>query len=548
GLGARLARWHLEREPLQHSRVALLLSMALGLSLFTSAYLATDQRNTVDRARYAAGADVRVSFGFGTGPPVVDSAIAATPGVTASSLVYRGEGRPGRSGLSTTVLAIDGFTLPRVGWWRSDLSSKPESELMSSLVRGDRDGLALPGQPKLLTVWVYSSGLDASLEALLVNPAGRPVKAAFGTLDSAGWSSLQAPLGGLTSADYPLRMRTLALRPTGPRTDGEIALSGLSAGGVFIDDFSATGGWWLEKTGEFGGVGTVQRSTRTRDGQPAIGMQVSLTNRGIDLHPTPASVPLPGVMSAATAQRLGLAVGQSFPLHIETNDIEVRLVGLTDYFPTLYPGQDDFLLVPLESLLERLRLLGAYGYPNEAWIAVRGPTTSAARAAEAATNAEGHAVDRDTLERAALSSPLRLSLDAALVIGFLAALAMVLISFGLHFLAVARGRVSESAIMQANGLPWRVVDQGLLAEQVVVLCHGVLVGAALGALLAVAILPVIRTSVLPADTIPPTVVTLDLSVLIVAAAALLAGAALVGQLAMRTAGRFRLHDELKAIA
>src|SRR4029079_14501573 len=122
GLGARLARWHLEREPLQHSRVALLLSMALGLSLFTSAYLATDQRNTVDRARYAAGADVRVSFGFGTGPPVVDSAIAATPGVIASSLVYRGEGRPGRSGLSTTVLAIDGFTLPRVGWWRWDLA------------------------------------------------------------------------------------------------------------------------------------------------------------------------------------------------------------------------------------------------------------------------------------------------------------------------------------------------------------------------------------------------------------------------------------------
>ena len=97
GLGTRLARWRLEREPLQHARVALLLSFALALSLFTSAYLATDQRNALDRARYAAGSDVRVGFGFGTAPSVVDGAIASAPDVVASSLVYRGEGRPGRT-------------------------------------------------------------------------------------------------------------------------------------------------------------------------------------------------------------------------------------------------------------------------------------------------------------------------------------------------------------------------------------------------------------------------------------------------------------------
>ena len=193
-------------------------------------------------------------------------------------------------------------------------------------------------------------------------------------------------------------------------------------------------------------------------------------------------------------------------------------------------------------------MLSAYVYPNEAWIDVSGSTVSAARAAEGATHGAGHAVDRQTLEAAALQSPLRLSLDAALVIGFVAALAMVLITFGLHFLAIARGRVSESAIMQANGLPWRVVDEGLLAEQLVVLCHGVVVGGLLAALLAWAILPVIQTSVLPADTIPPTILTLDVRILVAAAAGLLAGAALIGQVAMRSASRFRLHDELRAIA
>ena len=77
---------------------------------------------------------------------------------------------------------------------------------------------------------------------------------------------------------------------------------------------------------------------------------------------------------------------------------------------------------------------------------------------------------------------------------------------------------------------------------------GVVVGGLLAALLAWAILPVIQTSVLPADTIPPTILTLDVRILVAAAAGLLAGAALIGQVAMRSASRFRLHDELRAIA
>ena len=110
GLARRLAGWRLQREPLQHARVALILSFALALSVFTSTYLATDQRNAVDRARYAAGSDVRASFGFGTGPSVLDGAIAAAPGVVASSLVFRDSGRPGKSDVSATVLGVDPFS------------------------------------------------------------------------------------------------------------------------------------------------------------------------------------------------------------------------------------------------------------------------------------------------------------------------------------------------------------------------------------------------------------------------------------------------------
>jgi hypothetical protein len=48
--------------------------------------------------------------------------------------------------------------------------------------------------------------------------------------------------------------------------------------------------------------------------------------------------------------------------------------------------------------------------------------------------------------------------------------------------------------------------------------------------------------------IPPTIVSLDAATLLAAALALFAAAGIVGQLAMRTAGRFRLHDELRSLA
>ena len=553
GLGTRLARWRLEREPLQHARVALLLSFALALSLFTSAYLATDQRNALDRARYAAGSDVRVGFGFGTAPSVVDGAIASAPGVVASSLVYRGEGRPGRADVAATVMGVDGYTFGRVASWRDDFADRSLAQLMSAMTRGDPDGVAIPGRPQALSLWVYSSGIDATMSAALRGADGRPVHATFGRLTFQGWQSLQAPLAGLTASDFPLRLRSLAVTPARSTAAGEVDISELRAGppvpaSPVVEAFSTPDRWWHETIGAFGGVGPVTVGPRVHDGKPSVQASVGLGGGVIALRPMPSSAPLPGVISSPTAAKLGIGIGQSFPLHIETNDINVRLVGTTDYFPTLYPGQDDYLLLPSDSLTERLRQLSAYVYPNEAWLRVSGSPADAGAAVESATHGQAHVTDRETLEHAALSSPLRLSLDAALVIGFAAALTMVVIGFGLHFLAAARRRVSESAIMQANGLPWSVVDRGLFIEQAVVLGYSLAVGALLGAVMAWAILPVLQTSVLPEELIPPTIVTLDPRTLVVATIALLAAAAIVGWLAIRSAGRFRLAEELRALA
>jgi ABC-type antimicrobial peptide transport system permease subunit len=157
-------------------------------------------------------------------------------------------------------------------------------------------------------------------------------------------------------------------------------------------------------------------------------------------------------------------------------------------------------------------------------------------------------VDRQQLEASAIEDPLRQSLHAELLIGFLAALAIVVVAFGLHFLAVTRGRVAEFAILQANGLPWRRVRRGLIAEQLILLAYGLLVGAAMGLLLSWVILPELHLGTAASDLTPPTILVVDRATAVSAAAAVAIACLLAGQVAARVGGRFELVRQLRDLA
>jgi ABC-type antimicrobial peptide transport system permease subunit len=155
--------------------------------------------------------------------------------------------------------------------------------------------------------------------------------------------------------------------------------------------------------------------------------------------------------------------------------------------------------------------------------------------------------DRAALEAAQRSDPEQLSLESNLLIGFLAALALAVVGFVVHFLVVTRGRLSDYAILQANGMPRALIRRSLGAEQFALLAFSILAGTAIGLLLAWVLLPAIQVGTDLSQLVPPTVVTVDPAVaggavLIVAAAALVGGA--VGS---RLAGRFRLMDELRLL-
>ena len=96
--------------------------------------------------------------------------------------------------------------------------------------------------------------------------------------------------------------------------------------------------------------------------------------------PPASSRPLPVLLASQSLADLGLSVGQPFPIHIETVNVELVAVGTFDEFPTYYPGSEDFLVVPMSSLLARMGRLGVVSpWANELWMSVPSTTPPPSR-------------------------------------------------------------------------------------------------------------------------------------------------------------------------
>jgi hypothetical protein len=131
------------------SRLALLLSLAVGLGFFALTFDASLARNVADRAAYQAGADLRVvehrpeGNGFGTN---LQARLARQPGVEGITPAYRSEVSTTRDEgfQDVNLLAVDPATWPQVAGtlaWRDDYADAPIAALMAGL----RDHQQSPG-------------------------------------------------------------------------------------------------------------------------------------------------------------------------------------------------------------------------------------------------------------------------------------------------------------------------------------------------------------------------------------------------------------------
>ncbi|HSS38187.1 MAG TPA: hypothetical protein VLT58_05410, partial [Polyangia bacterium] len=228
GVATRLARWQLERDPAQVARLCLLVTLAVTVGVFASTYTASDRASAIDRADYMVGADMRATFSSAASPPQLSRLTAALPAGVQAAQVFRGVGRPGRTGTDATLVGIQGPDFWNIAYARDDFAAQPLPTLASIMASRDPDGSVVPGTPRALAVSVYSSGFDGRVDIEITDATGRDTVMPMGTLGVAGWADLSAPLvtHGAPIA-FPVRVRSLRVVPTGSNAVGDVAVENL---------------------------------------------------------------------------------------------------------------------------------------------------------------------------------------------------------------------------------------------------------------------------------------------------------------------------------
>jgi hypothetical protein len=543
GVPARLTSWRLAGQPAEHAGVAILLALTIGVGAFASVYASTQTANAMDRAAYATGADMRVTLEPVGSPAVPRAVLGTVHDVSAVTSILRKTIRFPSSGDTLVAFGIDGATYAQAAWSRRGLTNPELSQTMQNL-SGKAPSITLLGEPTALRLWVRGIDQPVLLGASVRDAKGQVAQITLSTLAFNGWHQVQGPINFPSPPLYPLQLLSLDAKSSG--SGGAIALSRLEAisagGATTVETFEHVSGWWArDSTGLMFAPGIKQRHGDIN------GLELPLpANGSLAFYPPFGSDPLPVLMSSQTVARFGLQPGESIPLLVNGNQVVAKIVQTVDFVPTLYPS-DDFAVIPLDRALSKFAAAGDEpAIPNELWVALT-PAAAAQPATLPSTTGVNFVVYRTFEVEAALNDPILIQLRGNLAIGFASALGLAVLGFAVHFLIATRRRLSEHAILLANGLEPEDIHRGIALEQAAVVVFGLVAGLLLAIVAAVVLLPSLQLGNKPEDTVPPTVIHLDGSQLAAGALALLLSITLLAWVTRRAGSGVNVVNELRRL-
>ena len=563
-----LALRHLAREPLLAAGPLALLALVTAMMVFAASFGATLERSYHDRAAYQAGADIRVTATAGRAEDM-EQALPQMPAVQASSLVLREKGRagPGQSAADYTLLAVEPDSIQQVAWMRPDFSARPLSDQMWLVHApfGRQTPKTLPGEPQRVGVWVHPdraySGLGLWLR--LWDDGGDYFTYYLGQLDFEGWRFLEADLTprGPPFPRYPLSLNALfmaggrfsAIGPTGRVVFDDLHVQQASdRPSEAPDSFENPAGWRTLPIGDFI-QDKVAATEEARLDKAAIAFSwttpISSTPRGVFVEDV--DLPIPVLASRSFLRASTYRSGEEGLVSIGGDLVPITVRGTLDYFPTLDPAGERFIVADREKLEAYLRAVpGAETLPpNEVWLALR-PGADAREAdrrlsANLPPGFEISSVSR--FYRLLLNDPLAAAgWRAFLVIAYVAMAALALLGFALYALVYAQRHMTEYAILRASGFSRRQVAATVTFENGVLLALGLALGIGLGHLTSAMVVTYLDVTERGARVLPPFIPTVDWAQVgvVAGAAALLVAAATVAVVRALTSAR--LHRVLRA--
>ena len=371
---ASMAIWRMSRNPLQYSWLVLLIVMVTGLGILATTVGGTLDRSYKERVLYEVASDVRVTgipAYFARGTDALKERYLDIPGISSLSLAMRGQGSVGAtySGNNFDILAVESDEFPYVTWYRDDFSEHPLSQVMSLLKTGAGiPPIEVPRGADRIYVWAHpeENYSNMFLWMVLKDRFGIIDTITFGPMQQDEWTLMESRIP--SDLEWPVSLVSVqiyepAFGPAGTAgtillDDIQVSVAGESERHI-LDDFEGLSKWTPLATSMISRdvIGVTDDNVKN-GGRSGIFIFGKDTDQGIrGFYRSPTGGPVPVIASSTFAERTGTRAGSSLIVNILGRLIPVRIMGAVDYFPTLYPEGNGFLIADLDNLLRHLNIL-----------------------------------------------------------------------------------------------------------------------------------------------------------------------------------------------
>ena len=581
----------ISRDPLPYGSLTVIVMMAAALGVFGAAFQTTLSRSQEDQTLYEIGGDLvltQIAFPAST-ERERHKELLAVPGIQAVSPLLRDRGNllGDLPGSRTKILGVDPFTLPEAAWFREDFTTPPRSlaELLLPLRLGNSglpdmqgnlaSGIPIPPEAEYLGIWVNTGNLDAGfsggslkLYVRLQDAGGRYRNLTLGDInlrsaaqDTAdGWVFMEAEIPvERVLLQLPLSVVSIFVSGAGfsRMPPGSISLDDMTARGgrdsdapaigKVIEGFEQPGRWTIlahDKEEPDSLEFTVEAARSGRSGLSFSWIHAPATlPRGVLIPPGPFPIPAIGSAHFRKGQQIRIKIGpQVVPMVIRET---------TQLFPTVEDPSIPFLVVPLKAYQQYIQRLsgGVVGRPEEFWLAVdeTADRNQAIAGLRDILPSNTRIRDRKAAVDLARRNPLAGGGWNGLTLISITTLTMaVLIALATHAVVSIRAGRVELTVVRTLGFSRIQIFLALAIERVVVSLLGLIMGGAVGYLLARWVLGLLDQNARGQAVLPPAIFAtqgwiIGLSILCLVLASL---AAIL--LAVWSAGRLKPSDVLRS--
>lgn len=511
------------RDPIPASSLLVLLALASSLGMLGSLLLSTLERSQEDQARYEAGTDLRIEIESGDQLKVDGRLLGELndkSGVSSSTEVFRFDTRVTTEsfGSSAELLAIDAKSFLNTAWIRQDLVERSTVSALMPTELGDEKtrGFPLPLEATAIGIWVQAGRLPQRtfLNARLQDDNGSYFDVNLGEVQDHGWHYMEQSIPKIR----PKSRRYSELKIKAPVTLRSLWLSGRGSGSqsgviffnelrvlteqssIEIPSFQVLGRWHTIDDVSTPGLYDlsvtegVVRNDRSSMSFTWIGG--TLATRGISYGNEIKAVP--GIVSKELLNNK-VQVGDIIPVFVQSIAVPVVVVDSLEFFPTLDPREEPFLIVDAELLLEYIYLHSNRNVngAEEIWLKLNeGYSTSEVIESVKSLNfTPKNTFQADEMIQARTSDPLLAAgWTGLLTVSFLAVIMASTSGLILYTYVDVRGRVSEFAILRSLGFSKSQVNGLVWFNLGITIVFGLVIGTLGGQLLGISVLPLLEVA------------------------------------------------------